>query len=69
VSREWTPRCLRPDQREAVARDGLTMGFSVRQMASYLQVSPSTVRRDLRRSAERAEALRTVGPDAFRWKP
>ena len=63
------PLDLRPEQREGVALDGRAMGLSIRQIADYLWVSPATVRRDLRRAAERGEALRSVGSDAYRSKP
>jgi Fic family protein len=62
-------RLLDRGQREDRAAEGIRMGYTVAQMARYLEVSQSTIRRDLRHAAERGNTIRETGPDAFRWKP
>jgi len=65
----WTPRSLLPSERAEIASQSIGMGYSIRRTADYLQVSPSTVRRDLRAYAEQCQARRDIGPDAHRWTP
>lgn len=62
-------RMLDRGQREDRASEGIRMGYTVAQMARYLEVSPSTIRRDLRHATERGRTIRETSTDAFRWKP
>ncbi|HET9969824.1 MAG TPA: DeoR family transcriptional regulator [Streptosporangiaceae bacterium] len=56
--------------RRGFIHDGLMLGYNVRQIAEYLEVSVSTVRRDLRQMPlSAAAARRQLSPDAARWTP
>jgi hypothetical protein len=62
-----TPRDLTPDQRAqrvrtVMALDGIRMGYTVAQMATYLEVNPSTIRRYLTRAAEHYQASHPPQP-------
>ncbi len=43
----WTPRRMTPAQRRGKIYDGLRIGLTVRQLARYLEVSESTIRRNI----------------------
>jgi predicted DNA-binding transcriptional regulator YafY len=55
-------------QRRGVVWDGARMGYTARQLAQYIGVSETTIRRDMRVLAAGRDPART-GPDSFRSRP
>ena len=57
---------LTPRLRRGMVWDGMHLGYTARQIADYLQVSETTIRRDMRRLGPHPEAGM---PDADRCRP